>query len=273
MRFSPKFITRSSRGQGQADHGLGHDQCPHALRASALQLQATVQDLALHQQHAGDPWQRGRDLGPYSRIPFEQRFDGPNADTNLPAKLREELSGVLAWAVKGCVDWGKHGLGTAKAVEAAVQDYREEMDTFALFLADTCDIGPNYFVTSKALHKAYETWADDMGEKPLSQKKLSNELRTRGFLTDRGTRGERGWSGLTVKSGGDGGSFDTSDSEPPNSEKSRKSQENDRQNPHVQNGFDSSDASRGNFSLESPHVEKSYTEPSKPSNRFQRWGF
>jgi putative DNA primase/helicase len=38
-------------------------------------------------------------------IPFTQRFeDGKGADPKLPAKLREELPGVLAWAVKGCVD-------------------------------------------------------------------------------------------------------------------------------------------------------------------------
>jgi putative DNA primase/helicase len=32
-------------------------------------------------------------------IPFTKRFEGAKADTGLPEKLREELPGVLAWAV------------------------------------------------------------------------------------------------------------------------------------------------------------------------------
>jgi P4 family phage/plasmid primase-like protien len=39
-------------------------------------------------------------------IPFDQRFDGKDADPKLPQTLREELPGVLAWAVLGCVEWG-----------------------------------------------------------------------------------------------------------------------------------------------------------------------
>jgi putative DNA primase/helicase len=51
-------------------------------------------------------------------IPFTKRFEGKGADTDLPEKVREELPGVLAWAVMGCVEWYQHGLGTAAAVEA-----------------------------------------------------------------------------------------------------------------------------------------------------------
>src|SRR5215208_5766431 len=59
-------------------------------------------------------------------IPFNQRFDVKKADKRLPQKLREELPGVLLWAVQGCVDWYRDGLGSAPAVEAATQAYRSE---------------------------------------------------------------------------------------------------------------------------------------------------
>jgi putative DNA primase/helicase len=36
-------------------------------------------------------------------IPFTQRFDGKKADPKLPDKLRDELPGVLAWAVEGVI--------------------------------------------------------------------------------------------------------------------------------------------------------------------------
>ena len=49
-------------------------------------------------------------------IPFTQRFDGKKADADLPEKLREEFSGVLAWAVEGVIAWNKQGLGTSKSL-------------------------------------------------------------------------------------------------------------------------------------------------------------
>jgi putative DNA primase/helicase len=58
-------------------------------------------------------------------IPFNKRFDGAGADTDLPEKLRKELPGVLAWAVMGCVEWYQNGLGTAAVVEAATAAYRK----------------------------------------------------------------------------------------------------------------------------------------------------
>jgi putative DNA primase/helicase len=57
-------------------------------------------------------------------IPFNKRFEGSKADTDLPDKLRAELPGVLAWAVMGCVEWYQHGLGSAAAVDRATAAYR-----------------------------------------------------------------------------------------------------------------------------------------------------
>ena len=37
-------------------------------------------------------------------------------DSNLREKLEAELSGILAWAVRGCLEWQKAGLGNAPVV-------------------------------------------------------------------------------------------------------------------------------------------------------------
>src|SRR5215204_3298752 len=72
-------------------------------------------------------------------IPFTQRFeDDKGADPKLPAKLREELPGVLAWAVRGCLEWVEGGLGSAAAVEAATAAYRAETDVIERFFEDVC---------------------------------------------------------------------------------------------------------------------------------------
>ncbi|MDP8951251.1 MAG: phage/plasmid primase, P4 family, partial [Actinomycetota bacterium] len=71
-------------------------------------------------------------------IPFKQRFEGRRADPKLPDKLRAELAGVFAWMVEGCLEWQEHGLEEPETVTEATKQYREEMDTLAAFLDETC---------------------------------------------------------------------------------------------------------------------------------------
>ena len=89
-------------------------------------------------------------------LPFTQRFEGKKADSDQPAKLREELPGVLAWAVRGCVEWHRHGLGTAAAVEAATAKYRAETDVIDRFFSDVCVFGPEHKISKKAPFEAWE---------------------------------------------------------------------------------------------------------------------
>ncbi len=44
-------------------------------------------------------------------IPFEAQFQGDAADRELDRKLLAELPGVLAWAVRGCLEWQQRPLG------------------------------------------------------------------------------------------------------------------------------------------------------------------
>ena len=88
------------------------------------------------------PQIRGTDDAIWSRvklIPFEVSFAG-REDTKLPTKLKEELPGILNWALKGCLDWQRQGLNPPAKVRAATQAYREEMDVLAVFLTDCCVI-------------------------------------------------------------------------------------------------------------------------------------
>jgi putative DNA primase/helicase len=101
-----------------------------------------------------------------------KRFDGKKADTALPVKLREELPGVLAWAVRGCVVWVEKGLGSAKAVESATAAYRAETDLLEQFFQDRCYFYPKGRVSRKELFKAWATgatrWAKCRERKPAS---------------------------------------------------------------------------------------------------------
>jgi putative DNA primase/helicase len=79
-----------------------------------------------------------QDLGVWRRvklIPFEATFRGAKADKSLPAKLRAEAEGILAWAVRGAQEWYESGLQEPGSVATATQDYRESEDRLAEFIA------------------------------------------------------------------------------------------------------------------------------------------
>jgi putative DNA primase/helicase len=115
-------------------------------------------------------------------IPFTQRFDGAKADTSLPEKLREEMPGILLWAVKGCVQWFAEGLGTSKAVEAAMAKYREDSDAHERFMGDMCEFGPDKWVWTKDLFSAWESWCLDEGEEPGTQRTFTSQMKERGVV-------------------------------------------------------------------------------------------
>jgi phage/plasmid-associated DNA primase len=135
-------------------------------------------------------------------IPFTQRFDGKKADTALPVKLREELPGVLAWAVRGCVAWVENGLGSAKAVESATAAYRAETDLVEQFFQDRCYFYPEGRVTKKALYQAWESWCDEMGEPAGTQTQFTRTMGERGVVKnvqeDNSDKNARAWRGISL---------------------------------------------------------------------------
>jgi putative DNA primase/helicase len=138
-------------------------------------------------------------------IPFMQRFDGPKADTKLPDKLRDELAGVFAWMVEGCLEWQEHGLEEPKTVTDATKQYREEMDTLASFLDEACVVGTGYRVLAEQLYQRYAMWCDKSGERKDPKKAFVARLGERGFVRRRETAGvNKGryiWLGIGFRSG------------------------------------------------------------------------
>lgn len=129
---------------------------------------------------------RGTDDAMWSRVrmvPFEVSFKG-REDLELPAKLEAELSGILNWAIKGCLDWQRQGLQPPAKVEAATQAYRDEMDVFGPFLAECCVIHKHAEVGATILYEAYKTWCLDNGMTPFSQTKFGRYLTIKGFRDD-----------------------------------------------------------------------------------------
>ena len=151
------------------------------MRAEFFQFRPTHK-LWMYGNHK--PVIRGTDNGIWRRIraiPFTVTIPDDEVDPALPAKLRAELPGILAWAVAGCQAWQTQGLGTAAAVSEATASYRAEMDVLGGFLDARCVIAPHAKAGATALYRAYKAWAEEAGEFVMSQRRFGGQLTERGF--------------------------------------------------------------------------------------------
>jgi putative DNA primase/helicase len=97
-------------------------------------------------------------------IPFTNQFTGRADDRRLSEKLRAEAPGILAWLVRGCLEWQKRGLEPVpECVKVATQEYRQESDLLAEFIADKCIEHPQATTKASELYKTYKSWAENEG--------------------------------------------------------------------------------------------------------------
>jgi putative DNA primase/helicase len=147
-------------------------------------------------------------------IPFKQRFAGSQADASLPEKLREELPGVLAWMVRGCVEWRLAGLGEPEAVTSATNDYRAEMDTLAAWIDDECVVRPETWAQFADLYASYTRWCEESHEQPEKKRRFADRLTERGFEKDKGTNNVAIRRGIALRHDGDPGPSRITDPDP-----------------------------------------------------------
>ena len=119
-------------------------------------------------------------------LPFDQQFNGPHRDEKLGDKLRAELPGVLAWCVRGAVEWHSRGLAPPPSVLEAAAAYRSDSDDVSEWLAVRVEEGG--FTTTGTL---LDDYARHVGlRNPPSPKRFNAMLRDRGFKTSRTSAGK-----------------------------------------------------------------------------------
>ena len=125
------------------------------------------------------PVVKGTDYAIWRRIlliPFDVTITDEEKDPQLPAKLLAEGPGILAWAVRGCLEWQRQGLGVPESVKRATETYRADSDTFGAFLAECTVTVKGHETKASELYKAYETWCADNGERPIGGKQFGLKL-------------------------------------------------------------------------------------------------
>ena len=130
-------------------------------------------------------------------LPFEVRFvDDPKEgerrkDPELKDKLLEELPGILAWAVRGFMDFLARGqrLAPPDRVKLATEAYRRENDTVARFIEEACILEEGARVRAQEIHDAYTAWCEEEGEKSIRKQDFAKKMKERfGYVRSKGSR-------------------------------------------------------------------------------------
>ena len=114
-------------------------------------------------------------------VPFTVTIPEGERDETLPERLREELPGILEWAIEGAVGWYEGGLQPPHAVRKATDDYLAAEDAIALWIEECCESQERTHETTADLYASWKAWAEKAGEFAGSQKAFSENMRTRGF--------------------------------------------------------------------------------------------
>jgi len=133
-------------------------------------------------------------------IPFEVVVEEKNRDLKLENKLKKELSGILNWAIEGCLDWQETGLKTPQKILNAIKEYKSEMDTIQSWMDDCWIPNPNPRAEIKAsvLYTSYKRWAEENGEYyKMTQRILGQKLKERNYDKTRKSSGQY-YSGIEV---------------------------------------------------------------------------
>lgn len=223
------------------------------------------------------PEVRGTDLAIWRRIklvPFEVTIPDDEQDKKLPQKLRAELPGILAWIVRGCVEWQREGLGAPEEVTAATEGYRAEMDVLAAFIEDRCVVGPKYKANATDLYHAYQEWCDENGEKWEKQTKFGLRLGERGFRREKAQRVT--WYGIGLRDDRPdpdrtrGSDDDRLNDESPIDKASASNQDRRLDSPRPENDMNTRDSSREGVNPENGLQPSNRLQPSNAGDAMPR---
>jgi P4 family phage/plasmid primase-like protien len=124
-------------------------------------------------------------------------------DPNLIVELKKELPGILAWMVRGCLEWQQWGsLRPPEMVTTATKDYQDSEDNISGFIGDCCNVRRSLKGEPFGrLYAAYLVWCEVDPEEPLeptSKTAFGLGLSDRGLPIDR-TGKERRRKGIEIK--------------------------------------------------------------------------
>lgn len=134
-------------------------------------------------------------------VPFTVQIPPAERDKHLAEKLTTEHPAILAWAIRGCLDWQNGGLEPPACVHAATAEYLASQDAFATWLDDCTERGGPYDWESAAdLMASWKRWAEAAGEAVGTRNSFGDNMKASGFEQARKADASRarGYAGIRL---------------------------------------------------------------------------
>ncbi|MEW1550967.1 phage/plasmid primase, P4 family [Streptomyces tsukubensis] len=143
------------------------------------------------------PGFKSQDEGLWRRVklvPFRRFFAPHERDYELDQKLLTESSGIIAWAVRGAIEWYASGLQDPGVVRNATREYRETSDRLAGFFPDILKpTDGNERLDGTDAYNAYRDWCEAEGlqsREVWSRTMFYRAMEERGIQRKRTSRGQ-----------------------------------------------------------------------------------
>ena len=131
-------------------------------------------------------------------VPFTVQILPEDRDRELKSKLQAEWSGILNWAIEGCLEYQRIGLAPPPKVAEATNSYLESQDIFREWLETDCEVGPECNATPTILYRSWCQFAEANGERPGRQSDFRERMEAANYSQVKNSQGRR-WMGIQPK--------------------------------------------------------------------------
>lgn len=120
-------------------------------------------------------------------VPFNVKIDKNKADPDLAKKLKDELPGILVWAIEGLKRFIRNGkkLSHSDTLDNLEQAYKEDTDSVVMFLERKGYKPDNQNKTGlNTLFYEYKTFCNDNNIKPETRENFKMKLKGEDYVID-----------------------------------------------------------------------------------------
>jgi P4 family phage/plasmid primase-like protien len=122
-------------------------------------------------------------------------------DPLLLETLKGEAPAILAWMIRGCLDWQQKGLAIPALVRDATEEYFSSEDAIGRWIQERCMESPEHTTATNDLFDSWREWAHHNNEYVGSLKRFAQAVAAKGFSRWKDPKSRRhGFSGLRILS-------------------------------------------------------------------------
>jgi P4 family phage/plasmid primase-like protien len=130
-------------------------------------------------------------------VPFTVQIPEEDVDIKLPEKLWAEREGILAWCIRGAVEWQKKGLCHPAKVREASREYFADEDSLGQWLKECTEDGLDFESGSSVAYDSFKSFAEQNNYFVLDAREFKNRMGQKGYESTRRNKGVV-WKGFRV---------------------------------------------------------------------------